>query len=229
LVEKNINYFVKQKNMQVGVRATLSASMVERQSELIEYFHNIGIKFLNVHPACVSIEDDQNANFQWDPIVFAKNFLIAHQAAKKLGMFYNTLYITGFDETTRHFCRSTAIYPHLTTDGYVSCCDFAQFGSSNYTNEKLQQLVYGKYIPEKDVIIYDEDKISKIRARCSENLIHGECKDCKFIYHCAGGCIGQTVNETGNLMGRHKKNCEITKYLAERMPLNAGLHPVIHS
>lgn len=229
IIENNIKYFAKQKNMQVGVRATLSAAMVNNQMELIKYFHSLGIKFLNVHPACVSIDDDKSADFQWDPIDFAKNFLFAHNEAKKIGMFYNTLYITGFDEKTRHFCRSTAIYPHLTTDGYVSCCDFAQFGSANYTSDRLQQLIYGKYIPEEDIIIYDEEKISKIRARCSENLKVGPCKDCKFIYHCAGGCIGQTVNETGDLMGRHLKNCEITKYLAERMPLNQGLYPVIHS
>lgn len=41
--------------------------------------------------------------------------------------------------------------------------------------------------------------------------------------------MGQVVNETGDSMGIHERNCKITKYLAERMPLNKGLWPVLHS
>ncbi len=228
IVEDNIRFFANQKHMQVGVRATLSVSVIKRQMDILNYFHNLNIKYVNVHPACVAVENDRENVFNWDSIEFAEIFLQTHNAAKKMGIFYNTLYITNFDEKTRHACRSTVPYPELTTDGYISCCDFGQFGPK-YSPGALQQLIYGKYDKKNDKIEYDENKIHKIRSRCAENLAKSPCKDCEYVCHCSGGCLGQVVNETGNIMGLHEKNCAITKYLAARMPLNKGLYPVVHS
>ncbi|NGX52962.1 MAG: Anaerobic sulfatase-maturating enzyme [Candidatus Anoxychlamydiales bacterium] len=228
IVESNIKFFSKQKHMQFGVRATITPALMENQMAIVDYFKQFDIKYINVHPAFVSVEDDREHVFVWDPIVFAENFLKTHNEAKELGIFYNSLYIANFDEKTRHACRSAIPYPQLTTDGYVSCCDFGQFGPK-YSPGPLQQLVYGEYIPEQDAIIYDEDKIHKIRSRCAENLAKGPCKGCEYICHCSGGCLGQALNETGDILGMHEVNCEITKYLAQRMELNKGLHPVVHS
>ncbi len=229
IVEDNIKFFAKKKNIQVGIRATLTPLTIYKQTEIVDYFKNLGIKYINVHPAALPIDSESNNKiFQWHPIEFAKNFLIAHNQAKRIGIFYNSLYIANFDEKTRYACRACIPYPHLTTDGYVSCCDFAQFGP-DYLPGPLQQLIYGKYIPKEDRIIYDEEKISKIRSRCVENLKKDPCKNCKFIYYCAGGCLGQVVNETGSLMGIHKRNCKITKYLAERISLGEKLWPILHS
>lgn len=230
IVDNWIKHYAHCKHIQFGVRVTLTSLKMERQMDIVKYFYNMGVKFINVHPACVSVEEKSKKEkiFDWDPIVFASNFLKTHLEAKKLRVFYNSLYIANFDEPTRHACRSCTPYPHLTTDGYVSCCDFSQFGPK-YGDGHLQQLIYGKYIPEKNCIEYDEDKIYRIRSRCSENLTKGPCKECEYINYCAGGCLGQVVNETGDLMGIHKKNCEITKYLAKRLPLGKGLYPVLHS
>jgi len=231
VVTENLKYFVergRKDNLQVGVRATIVSQDIFRQNEIIDYFHGLGIKYINAHPACITIEENKSDLFDWDPVEFAQTFLDAHNRAKELGIYYNTLYITNFDEWTRHFCRANIPYPHLTTDGYVSNCDFAQFGPE-YDSGPLQQLVYGKYIREQGRIIYDEEKIYKIRLRNSDNLVKGPCKDCSLAYNCCGGCIGQAVVSTGSLMGIHQPNCVVTKYLGERMPLNKGLSPVLHS
>lgn len=228
LVEHNLKLFAGQEHMQLGVRVTVTAPTIQRQTEIVAYFHELGIRYVNVHPACAPVEGSSDQIFQWDPIDFAENFLESRSYAEKLGIFYNSLYTANFDEETRHACRACIPYPQITTDGYVSCCDFSQFGPE-YAQGPLQQLIYGKYIPEDDRIAYDEDKIHEIRSRCAENLEKGPCRGCKFIYHCAGGCLGQVVNETGDLMGIHERNCRITKYLAERMPLAQRLNPVLHS
>lgn len=228
IVEKNLKYFANHKSMKVGVRVTLTPLMMNRQLEIVKYFHDIGIKYIAVLPAFAPIEDNSSRVFEWDPIDFAKNFLMAHNKAKKLGLFYTTMFIVNFDEQTRQACRACTPCPHLTTDGYISCCDFAQLGPE-YSPGPLQQLIYGKYIPEKDIIIYNEKAISKVRSRCVENLKEKTCGDCKYIYNCAGGCLGQVVNETGDLMGKIERNCVIVQYLAKRMELNKKLHPVLHS
>lgn len=228
-VVKNLKYFAKNKKMQVGVRVTVTPLMMKRQTEIVDYFHKLGIKFVNVLPTFASIDENPNtAIFKWKPLDFAKNYLIAHNYAKKLGLFYNTMFIANFDEPTRHACRACTPCPHATTDGYVSSCDFAQLGPK-YNPGPLQQLIYGKYNAKKDMVVYDEKAVTKIRSRCVENLQKHKCAKCKYIYNCAGGCFGQVVNETGDLMGTIDGNCQIIKYLAKRMELNKGLHPVLHS
>lgn len=228
IVENNLKYLAKCKTMQAGVRVTLTPLMMNRQTEIVNHFYNLGIKYINVLPAFSPIEDNLSPIFDWEPLDFAKNFLIAHKQAKKLGIWYNTMFIVNFDEKTRHACRACTPCPHLTTDGFVSCCDFAQLGPK-YCPGPLQQLIYGKYIPEKDIVIYDEKAVTKVRSRCVENLKENKCKDCKYVYNCAGGCLGQVVNETGDLMGVCERNCVITQYLAERMDLNKKLNPALHS
>jgi len=231
VVTRNLIYFVERSShnqMQLGVRATITSFSINRQKEIVEYFNSLGIKYVNAHPACITIDENRSEIFKWDPMEFAEEFLQAHKRGQELGLYYNSLYIANFDERTRHFCRANIPYPHLTTDGYVSCCDFAQFGPE-YDSGPLQELIYGKYLPEEGRILYDEEKIYNIRKRNSDNLICGPCKGCSLAYHCGGGCIGQAILETGNLNGIHQENCMITKYLGERMPLDKGLAPVLHS
>lgn len=228
ILKKNLRYFAKQKSMQAGARVTLTPLTIKRQNEIVKYFYDLGIKYVNVLPVFTQIEDRKSNVLDWDPLEFAKNFLVAHKKAKKLGVWYNTMCIVNFDEKTRQACRACTPNPHLTTDGYVSCCDFAQLGSE-YSPGSLQQLIYGKYTPEEDIITYDEKAVAKIRSRCAENLKKNTCIDCKYVYNCAGGCLGQVVNETGDLMGKCERNCMIVRYLAERMELNKKLHPALHS
>ena len=229
IVEQNLKYFNNIKNIQVGVRSTLTVPIIRRQRELVNYFASLGIKYVNVLPVCSPASyKGNNELFDWDPIDFAENFLDAHNEAKKHNIFYNSLYIVNFDEKTRHACRSCVPHPQLTTDGYVSCCDYGQFGPE-YFPGKFQQLIYGKYIPEEDIIIYDEDIIHRLRSRCAENLKKGPCRGCEYVHFCAGGCLGEVINETGDIMGIHKKNCIITKYLAKRMKLGEKRFPSLHS
>ena len=228
IVEKNLSYFATRDSMQVGVRVTLTSLTMKRQNEIVRYFNDLGIRYVNVLPAFAPVEGSSGVVFDWDPLEFAKDFLIAHNKAKELGTCYNTMCIVNFDEQTRYACRVCTPCPHLTTDGNVSCCDFAQLGPE-YLPGPLQQLVYGEYNPENQTITYDENAVSEVRARCVENLKEGVCADCKYIYNCAGGCLGQVVNETGDLMGKCERNCTIVKYLGEHMELNKGLHPALHS
>jgi sulfatase maturation enzyme AslB (radical SAM superfamily) len=228
VVECHLKCFVKNDKMQAGVRVTLTADMINNQREIVKYFSSIGVKYINVLPTFAPVDGSTSKQFVWNPEEFAKGFLDAHNEAKKIGIWYNTMCIVNFDEPTRHACRSCTPNPHLTTDGFVTCCDFAQLGSQ-YTNSPLQQLIYGCYDSKSGLIVYNEDAVYKIRSRCVENLSKGVCVDCKYIYNCAGGCLGQVVNETGDLLGRCETNCKIVRFLAEHMTLNDKLHPALHS
>ena len=227
-VEKNLRFLNSIETMQVGVRVTLTSATMHRQRELVDYFHRLGIRFVNVLPVFAPVEGSGHDVFDWEPREFAAEFLAAHNRAKDLGIWYNSMCIANFDEHTRVACRSCTPCPHLTTDGYVSCCDFAQLGPE-YTPGPLQQLVYGTYHPDTRTISYDERVVAGVRSRCVETLAKSTCAGCEFLTNCAGGCLGQVVNETGDLMGKIEDNCEIVRYLGTRIERNAGLHPAFHS
>lgn len=103
----------------------------------------------------------------------------------------------------------------------------AQYGREEYLHYSIPELIYGQYINEEDRIIYDENKIFRIRQKNADYMLQTECKDCLIVYNCAGGCLGQSFNETGKIRGKTDWDCIVTKYLASRMPLNEGLYPVL--
>lgn len=228
IVEENLRYLCKIDRLKAGVRATLTGENIKKQKGLVDYLEELGVKYINVLPAFAPEEGSNSSIFKWDPLDFAENFYLAHEYAKSKGIWYNTMCIVNFDEPTRHACRSCTPCPHLTTDGYISCCDFTQLGPE-YIDSPLSQLIYGKYDAEKNRIEYFEDAIYKIRSRCTENLAKTTCKNCDYLDNCAGGCMGQVVNETGDLMGKCEDNCKIVKYLGERIERNGKLHPAFHS
>jgi len=106
---------------------------------------------------------------------------------------------------------------------------FAPFGKDEYKEHTQLYLVYGKWNPEQNVIDYDEEKIHRIRSRNIENLRKSTCQCCEALEYCAGGCLGQALMETGNMLGKSEWNCSVTKYLFNRMPIDKGLYPITHS
>jgi radical SAM protein with 4Fe4S-binding SPASM domain len=226
VVLRNINRFSQCSHIQLGVRATISEGNFSRQTELIDYFHELGICCV-----CAAPTYSSTANPSVKPpslLEFARHFISAFYKAKELGMFYQTHLIVNFDEKVDIYGRACTPCPHLTTDGCVSCCDWALFGPK-YLPGPLQQLVYGKWDKKDKRIIYDKEKISRIQARNVKTLNTGACSNCKIIHHCAGGCLGKTIVITGDLYKPTKDWCEATCYLAERIPLNKGLFPCLHS
>lgn len=228
VVVRNIDYFGKSKKIGVGVRITMTPNMIDHQKEMIDFLAEKNIKFISVERAFSSVNHSRYVAEDVDPEYFAEKYLDAFDYAQKKNIFYNHFNMVNFDEKVRFFCRSCVPYPHLTTDGFVSACDMAQYGSEQYMKYSISDLVYGKYIEEEDRIVYDEEKIFKIRQKNADYLAETECKGCPIVYNCAGGCLGQAYNETGKIRGKTDWDCAVTRYLAKRMPLNSGLYPILH-
>lgn len=229
VIEKNILYFASNDNNRIGCRATLPLEMVDRQLELIDYFSSLGVKYICVERAFSSIDEKLFVADQDSPAYFADRYYEAYLYAQKKGIFYGHLNMANFDEKVRFNCRSCFPYPHLTTDGYVTCCDIAPFGKEQYKDQSQLELVYGKWNPIQGKIEYYEDIINKIRSRNVDVLKKHTCKDCEAIEYCAGGCLGQALLETGSILGKGEWNCAVTKLLFKKMPIEQGLYPILHS
>ncbi len=98
--------------------------------------------------------------------------------------------------------------PHLTMDGYVSACEMCMSGTDA---GKMDAFIYGKYDKEHNRIIYDEKKIEVLQSRTLANL--PDCADCIAREHCAGFCLGETLNEKGDLFKIKDIVCEPLRYI----------------
>lgn len=211
IIERNLKYFhgLKDKRAMVGVRSTITQYNVDRQKEGIEYLYNLGIKHVWVDPIFAPVSEAEDKTFeQINNMHFARKFIEARQFAKGLGVFYESNFTTNFDGPTCYYCRSCLPMPHLTMDGYVSACEMCMSGSKP---EGLEAFIYGRYDRENNRIIYDKKKIEVLQSRTLKNM--PDCQDCIAKEHCAGFCLGETLNERGNLFKIKDVICEPLRYI----------------
>jgi uncharacterized protein len=223
IIERNIK-FLANNGLTVGIRSTIGGSNIERQKDNIDYFSRIGIKAIFADHLCVPVGKDAhetNDLIEVQPLEFADKFLEAKEYAETKDIFYSNFLCVNFDEPVNIACRAMIPAPHLTPNGYVSCCDMA-----TRPDGVLDELIYGKYDESSKEITYFQDRIDKIRSRKKTNI--PECRTCEAIDNCAGGCLGEALNETKNFYKVKKNLCEPTRYLAKRLRSNNGLFKFIH-
>jgi uncharacterized protein len=226
IVYGNIAHFAQVEEMQSGTRATLGKEDMARQSEVLDFFHSLGVKYVCAAP---TYHSPANPTVVTPSLVeFAEHFVPAYFHALDIGMFYQTHLIANFDEEVDFYCQASIPAPRLTPDGYVSCCDWASLGYE-YTSGGLQDCLYGRWDPVGKKIDYDEEKIENIRRRRVEYLSRHACRGCPAIKHCAGGCVGKMTAGTDDFFLPTKDWCEAVLYLFERIPVGQGLFPVIHA
>ena len=218
VVEKNIRY-INTRVKELGVRATIGKKNLYKQNEIIDKMEELGVKYIYSDLMFADVGNKLYYEDEIEPLEYAKEFLKARKYAETKNIYYGSFFTINFDEKTNISCRACLPMPHLTVDGFVSCCDMG------YAEGELQELIYGKYDKKNNKIIYDNQKIKNIQARTVDNLI--QCQNCEIKYYCAGGCIGEAINENGTIYSIKEKNCEAIKFLAkellgEKIPI---LHP----
>ncbi len=214
VIEKNIRILHDSDSKSfVGIRATITVENVLKQIEMIDYFYSLGIRDIWVDPIFPSVgESALTIENEFDTMTFAKEFLKATQYAYSKGMFYGSILTCNFNDSVNKHCRACLPVPHLTTDGYVSACDMALFGEDR---NHMSPLIYGKWDDSNKTISYYEDKIEYIRKRTTENMAH--CEMCTAKEHCGGYCLGEVLNETGNLFGCKQGVCQAIRYLNDNL------------
>ena len=221
-IEKNVRYLTKNCSGMTGIRTTITSESIHKQIEFLKYFSNLGVEHVWSDPVFPSVgEKDTSSSI--DIMEYAKEFIKASDFADEIGIFYGSILTCNFDEETTYHCRACLPMPHLTTDGYVSACDMALFGEDN---NHMSVLIYGKWDKKNNKIVYDQNKINMIRSRSADNMLG--CKNCIAKYHCAGYCLGEVTNETGNMFGKKVEVCEPIRYLFKNLPANRRKYKYIH-
>jgi len=209
-IEKNIKILQKNNSRAfVGIRSTITSENMLRQMEIIDYFHTLGIRDIWVDPIFPSVGNDVfHVENNFDTMLFAKEFLKATEYAHQKGVFYGSILTCNFNDSVNKHCRACIPVPHLTTDGFVSACDMALFGKDK---NHMSKLIYGFWDEGSEKIIYDQNKIEHLRSRTTDNMQH--CEMCHAKEHCGGYCLGEVLNETGDLFGRKNGVCQAICYL----------------
>ena len=219
VVERNIRYLTGIEGIKVGVRITVGNKNMFRQKEIVDYLDDMGVKYVYT---CVLFADTSNTYYEGDisRMDYAKETAKAVKYAESKGIFLGSTFTVNFDEPANISCRACLPAPHLTLDGYISCCDMI------YSSRENGELIYAKYDKENNKIIYDEEKMKTIRSRTVENL--PECADCEIKYYCAGGCLGESLIEKGSIFKVKTECCDAIKYLAKELGVNRGTYPIFH-
>lgn len=225
IVERNIQK-IASLGKEIGVRATISNLNIDRQEEMIDYYQALGVKAVFADHMCLPVAStacSRNGKklVEVEAYKYAQTFLRAKKYAERKGMFYSNFLLTNFDEPVSISCRCMLPAPHLTPSNLVSACDMV----TEFTGSPLDDLIYGHY--SNGTIFYDAQKIEKIRSRTIENI--PECRLCPIKEHCAGGCLGEAINETESFWGVKKQLCSVVRYLSEQLlPTISEPYPYLH-
>jgi uncharacterized protein len=219
VVERSIRWLAGRAPV-LGVRSTVGQTNLHRQKEMIDYFHELGVRYVCSDLMFANTACGKYFEKPVSPLEYAEEFWTARLYAAEKGIWYGSIFIVNFDGATPFFCRSSVPLAHLTVDGYVSCCDMVSHGRVD------SPLLYGRFDPASGTILYDQEKIATIRSRRVENL--PECADCPAALYCGGGCMGEALNERGSIFAIKREVCDAVRYLAERMKPPCPAFPVFH-
>jgi radical SAM protein with 4Fe4S-binding SPASM domain len=224
LIEKNVKWLIANRgdrNLMVGARVTMTDLNVNRQTEMVDYFNSLGIKYIWTDPIFPEVkdkpvcEDLEREKIQFDMNAYVKNFIEAHRYAKTKGVFYGSFLTCNFDGEAKINCRACTPAPHITPDGYVSACDLVVLGSKD--NHMNKVFIFGKWDDKNKKFNYEDykDIIKALQERNVENMKH--CQSCEAKLHCAGYCLGEVMNERGSLYGQKAHTCKAIKALYKEL------------
>lgn len=235
ILENNVRWLIENKGsryLMVGARVTITDINIDRQIEMVDYFYNLGIRYVWTNPLFYSVgkvpvcEDKQKRDsYQFDMDRYLENYIKAYKYAKEKNVFWGSFLSINFDGKSFYHCRSCTPLdaPHLTPDGYISACDMVVLGAIPY---HMEPFIVGKWNGASGNFDWYPDKIVALNRRKSINMEH--CKHCNVKYHCGGYCLGEIVNETGVLDGQNPIKCKaVRKLFAElgECPPYPYLHP----
>ncbi len=136
----------------VGARVTITEANIHRQMQIIDYFKELGIKYIWSDPVFPTVGDIPVCNDSTK----LNNY--------SFDIFYGSFLTCNFDGICNRHCRACTPVPHFTTDGFISACDLVTFGNSP---KHMECFVYGKWNKEKKQFDIDESKVTVLKARTS--------------------------------------------------------------
>lgn len=234
VLENNVRWLISNKanrNLMVGARVTITDMNIDRQIEMVDYFYNLGIRYIWTNPLFYSVgkvpvcvDEQKKREYNFDMDLYIKNYLKAYKYAEAKGVFWGSFLTINFDGESSYHCRccTPLSAPHLTPDGYISACDMVVLGADAY---HMDLFIVGKWNDNTKMFDLYEEKIHALNNRKSTEMSH--CKLCPAMLHCGGYCLGETVNESGRLDGQNVIKCNAIRKLYKELGASEP-YPYLH-
>ena len=233
VIEDNVKWLLENgstHSLMVGARVTITDINVSRQKQIVDYFHSLGIKYIWTDPLFPSVDkipmcndEEKQRNYHFDMDAYVDNYIEAYHYAKSKGVFYGSFLTCNFDGTCNMHCRACTPVPHFTSDGYVSACDLVTFGENAH---HMDCFVYGKWNEERQAFEFNEEKIKRLQGRSTDNMVH--CRSCEAKEQCGGYCLGEVMNESGDLYGQKLIACKAIRRLIQEIGKLDEPHQYLH-
>ncbi len=224
VLEDNVKWLISNKgdrNLMVGARVTITDININRQTEMVDYFYDLGIRYVWTNPLFhsvgkvpVCLDEKKKLAYHFNMDLYLDNYLKAYEYAKSKGVFWGSFLAINFDGESPYHCRccTPLSAPHLTPDGYISACDMVVLGEKPY---HMSPFIVGKWDADTHEFWIDLEKVKVLENRKSTEMSH--CRNCPVKLHCGGCCLGETVNEFGRLDGQNVVKCRAIRQLYEKL------------
>lgn len=224
ILEENVKWLtsnIKSNNLMVGARVTITDNNVQLQKEMVDYFYELGIRYVWTDPVFYSVgeipvcEDSKKKEaYEFNMDSYIENYLNTYKYAKEKGLFWGSFLAINFDGISEYHCRSCTPLqaPHITPDGYISACDMVVLGAQAY---HMELFIVGKWNSVTHSFDLNMNRIKTLEERKSTKIAH--CKNCPVQLHCGGYCLGEIVNEYGKLDGQNPIKCQAIRRLYDAL------------
>jgi radical SAM protein with 4Fe4S-binding SPASM domain len=205
-VERTISQLVE-RGAAFKVRCTVTELNVSRLSECVEYWGELGVRYVHFEPINIVGRAARAEMTLPDADVYIENFLAALDTAEKLGVgLINSAYMNLLNPSPCYCTTVAGDKLMVAPDGTVTLCYEVQ-----ECGHPLSDFVIGQYDPETDEFIIDKNKQERLNSITVE--AYEECKNCFAKYVCAGGCPNRNILATGSLTRVNPWICKVKKAL----------------
>lgn len=202
IIEKNIKFFVENKK-KISVNSVITKHSVDKQTEILNYFHSLGVERLNFSPLAVYGRClDGSSHFTTiDLNKYVENWLKARELAEE----YSIKLTSNLLQTKKLRNRGCGFLGFL-ADGRISLCSGVNELSKNKELSKI--FIIGHYDEKKNKMVINKNRQKILIDRTTERI--SECKKCPYKWSCGGGCALDSFINSGNLYAPDSR-CKATK------------------
>ena len=213
VVKNNILRFVE-RGIQFGVRSTITADVVSRLCEIVQYISSLGVKFIHLEPCSEVGRCMLSGTKQPHLRNFLDNFMQAFPLAVQSGVHLMISSLRATEYPHNRFCGACGSNLAITPEGYLTTC----FEVVRPADPASEHFFVGQVSKRKDKLVtvkINQEKLGSTAARTVENI--RDCSDCFAKYWCAGDCPVKAYRDTGSLYQMSPERCSFIKETNEKI------------
>lgn len=206
IVINNIKRVVKS-GLPMAVQLILTSESINDTPDLVKFIYDLGVRDIKFEPVYITESSRGKNSLMIKPKIFAQNFLETLKMIRKNNwdLIIDTSLISR--PTFGYYCNMPSGNLILTPEGNITSCVEISKGCDNFSD----LLLYGKWDKKKKEIIFDNEKMEKLRKFHFTEF--ETCSSCNLKLICRGGCPIRRLWKINENMTQQTYNCMIRKLI----------------